>query len=52
MGKHRQEEEEEEEGEEDDEDEDEEGCLGRASSGSGCIQARCWQTPCGEVELL
>lgn len=34
------------------EEQEEEGCSGRAGSGSGFIQARCWQTPCGEVELL
>lgn len=32
--------------------EEEEGCPGQASSGSGFIQAWCWQTPCREVELL
>lgn len=32
--------------------EEEEGCPGRGSSGSGFIQARSWQTPGREVELL
>lgn len=39
-------------GREKEEQQEEEGCSGQAGSGSGFIQARCWQTPCREVELL